>query len=123
MKAIKFLPNTSHNPNCNIIQGQIDDNTLIIFGVYVNGLKEGQRFCEVYKGRNYIPNSPFKSYSRYYAFGDIPEKYMAHWIKLKDIYTHKHTQMLKQPLFFDEYFKTGSLTAFLPTFQHQFFDE
>lgn len=56
------------------------------FGIYVNGINKGKRFCEYYRGENYNVGSKLKSYSRMWNLAFIPVKYMPIWIRLMNYY-------------------------------------
>jgi hypothetical protein len=67
-----FHSHKNHNPKCDIIEGIIDDDCFITYGIYVNGPKKGQEFCEYYRGENYRMPSKLRSYSRRWKPTDIP---------------------------------------------------
>lgn len=87
---IKFNHHIYHNPNCDILEKKIDENTHLTFGIYVKGDKKGVKFCEVYIGKNYVLGSTKRSYSKYYEPKQIPPKYFTEWLKLYELYIKKY---------------------------------
>jgi len=83
MKNIQFNSYKNHNPHCDIMQANLDKDTLITWGVH---LDSGMEFSEVYAGKNYVIGSSKNNYSRYYLINDVPEKYKCHIKELKQIY-------------------------------------
>lgn len=51
----------SSNPNTNSVLKKLSGDTFITLGLDNDG-----RYCEVYTGKNYLPNSTKRSYSRIY---------------------------------------------------------
>lgn len=86
----KFNSHRDHNPECDILEGHINGDTFITYGIYVNGPKIGEEFMEMYTGSNYKPDSQKKSNSRHYKGSDVPQKYLAKWQELKAIYENKY---------------------------------
>lgn len=90
----QFNPHTEHNPSCDILEGHIDEDTFITYGIYVKDyreadgtiIKKGTEFCEYYRGRNYNVKSTMNSYSRMWYAGKIPVKYKQQWELLRSIY-------------------------------------
>jgi len=82
---ITYRPHTSHNPFCDIVEGQIDTDTMITF---YKVLESGLQGCEVYIGENYNVGSKKKSRSWNYDTSTIPKKYYENWVKLKDYYNN-----------------------------------
>ena len=76
----------NHNLECDILEGIIDNDCLIAYGIYVNGPKKGQEFCEYYRGENYRMHSKLRSYSRCWKPSDIPAKYQERWQLLRSVY-------------------------------------
>jgi hypothetical protein len=87
---LKFNSHKNHNPNCDILEGHIDKDTFITYGVYVKGDKIGEEFMEYYKGSNYVVDSKQKSLSKRYDKEKIPTKYKSSWDTLKEIYNEKY---------------------------------
>ena len=89
-KKVWFLSHEFHNPNCDIVCGQLDENTVICYGVYVKEKplnKVGTEFFEYYSGKNYVSGSnQTKSYSRGCPVDRIIPKYRKTWQQLKDMY-------------------------------------
>lgn len=84
---IKFNSHKDHNPYCDILEGHLDRDTLITYGIYVKGPQTGNEFMEYYKGPNYKPESLMKnSNSRIYTPDKIPAKYQNNWNELRSIY-------------------------------------
>jgi len=103
---ITFNSHTNHNPDCDIVCYQLDKDTTVTYGVYVNPyinrsgrgnyngkgtweIPVGAEFMEVYVGENYNASSTKRSYSRcYYNGGDtkVPAKYHKLWQDLKTHY-------------------------------------
>lgn len=84
-----FNSHTNHNPSCDILEGHIDHDTFITYGIYVTddgNIKKGTEFCEYYSGENYVPNSTKKSYSRMWYVNKIPVKYKGLWQLLRSNY-------------------------------------
>lgn len=93
MKNLTFNSHKNHNPSCDILELQINNNSMITFGIYVNDTdknKKGDKFMEFYSGQNYVVGSTQKSYSRMFAYPNIPKKYIKQWIELKNIYVEKY---------------------------------
>lgn len=88
---LNFNSHKDHNPNCDILEGHIDRNTLITYGIYVSGADTGKEFMEYYSGPNYKPESTGKnSSSRIYTPDKIPSKYQNMWNELRAIYQHDY---------------------------------
>jgi hypothetical protein len=85
-KNVKFNSHKNHNPSADIIEGHIDGDTFITYGIYVNGPKKGEEFMEIYTGENYKVGSTKRSHSRIYSPDKIPSKYKSMWTDLKDTY-------------------------------------
>ena len=81
-----FHSHKNHNPACDILEGHIDDDSFITYGIYVNGPRKGQEFCEYYRGKNYNVRSKLKSYSRCWNPTNIPVKYYTMWQLLRSLY-------------------------------------
>jgi hypothetical protein len=82
----KFNSHKVHNPDCDILEGHIDEDTTLTYGVYVKGPKKGQEFCEYYSGENYCVRSKKRSYSRMWSPVNIPVKYFTLWQLLRSTY-------------------------------------
>jgi hypothetical protein len=84
---LKFNSHTDHNPECDILEGHLDRDTLITYGIYVKGPNTGKEFMEYYSGPNYKPEAVKKSSaSRYYETDKIPTKYRKMWEDLRNVY-------------------------------------
>ncbi len=88
--GIKFNSHTNHNPNCDILEGKIDSDSFMTYGIYVLGDKKGQEFMEYYRGENYVVGSTKRSHSNYFAVNNIPSKYKDAWEELKKIYETRY---------------------------------
>jgi len=80
---LKFNSHKEHNPNCDILQLKISNDSFI---TYYRDLKNGNEGMEYYEGANYVPDSVEKSYSRHYPQQKIPKKYKSVWNGLKYYY-------------------------------------
>jgi hypothetical protein len=84
---LKFNSHNDHNPVCDILEGHLDRDKMITYGIYVKGPNTGQEFMEYYSGPNYKPESAGKrSSSNYFAPDKIPAKYQNMWNELRNIY-------------------------------------
>ena len=88
---VDFHSHKKHNPDADTVQGQLDKDTMITYGIYVNDseIKAGTEFMELYTGENYLPDSSKRSNSRLYSVDKIPTKYKKYWEELKSIYEKK----------------------------------
>jgi hypothetical protein len=85
----EFNSHKNHNPCCDILQGHLDKDTFITYGIYVKddgARKKGDEFMEYYTGENYNVGSSKKSSSRAYTVDKIPAKYKTAWEELKAKY-------------------------------------
>lgn len=89
-QEIIFNSHKDHNPYCDIVEGHLDADTLITYGIYVKGEFEGEEFMELYVGSNYKPESSKRSNSRLYTPAKIPAKYLPKWQELKAMYETKY---------------------------------
>jgi predicted RNA-binding protein YlxR (DUF448 family) len=89
-KKLVFNSHENHNPDCDILEGHINKDSLITYGVYVKGNKKGEEFMEYYSGNNYLSDSNKKSSSRKYDSKEIPSKYEDLWKKLKKEYINNY---------------------------------
>ena len=97
-EAVKFLDyqfnsHKNHNPSCDILEGHLDSDTYITYGIYVKddgSRKVGDEFMEYYTGENYKVGSSKKSNSRVYGPDKIPAKYKATWEELKSKYENEY---------------------------------
>ena len=95
----QFNSHLVHNPSCDILEGYIDKDTTITYGIYVEDykdadggiIKKGTEFCEYYSGENYNVGSKKKSYSRMWYADAIPVKYKALWTLLRSLYQEMPT--------------------------------
>ena len=87
-----FNSHKNHNPECDILEGHLDRNSLITYGIYVNGPNKGKEFMEYYSGPNYKPESvgTSRSSSRMYTTDKIPAKYLNMWQELREIYQNEY---------------------------------
>jgi hypothetical protein len=85
-----FNSHVDHNPECDILEGHLDKDSLITYGIYVKGPKEGLEFMEYYSGSNYKPTSDKRSSSRLFMVDKIPSKYKSMWEDLKKIYQDEY---------------------------------
>jgi hypothetical protein len=87
-----FNSHKNHNPNCDILEGHLDRNSLITYGIYVNGPEKGNEFMEYYSGPNYKPEAvgTSRSTSRMYTSDKIPAKYLNMWQELREIYENEY---------------------------------
>lgn len=90
-----FNSHKDHNPNADILEGYIDNDSFITYGVYVNGDKQGQEFMEYYKGSNYVAGSNKPSFSRFYTKENIPSKFLLPWNDLREKYIHEYSNYNK----------------------------
>ncbi len=91
-KKVKFNSHKNHNPNTDILEGHIDDDSFITYGIDVNGDKKGKEHMKYYKGSNYVVGSNAKSTSRHYEKDAIPAKYLSSWNELKKQYEEKYSK-------------------------------
>ena len=91
---VKFNSHKNHNPYADIVEGKLDKDTMITYGIYVkDSTKEipaGTEFMELYVGENYVVGSSKRSNSRYYTVDKIPAKYKKLWLELKEMYETKY---------------------------------
>lgn len=91
-KGANYHSHRNHNPDCDILEGYLDQDSLITYGVYIRGPKKGQEFCEYYRGENYRMLSKKRSYSRCWKPTNIPVKYKDLWQLLRSIYENIETK-------------------------------
>ena len=70
----------THNPQTDIVRGEIDKDSFI---TYYKDKDTGIEGMEYYSGSNYKLGSKKKSYSRNYPAEKIPKKYKVSWEFLK----------------------------------------
>lgn len=92
-KSLNFNSHTNHNPECDILEGHIDSDTFITYGIYVKGPKKGTEFMEYYSGSNYKVGSSKRSSSKMYDADKIPSKYKAMWSDLKAEYENNYAPL------------------------------
>lgn len=85
----KFNSHENHNPEYDILEGHLDNDSYITYAIKVKGNNIGKESMEYYVGENYKVGSKKKSFSRHYESNQIPEKYKALWLKLKELYETK----------------------------------
>jgi len=85
-----FNSHIDHNPECDILEGHLDKDSLITYGIYVKGPKEGLEFMEYYSGSNSKPTYDKRSNSKLFMVDKIPAKYKAMWEDLKKIYENEY---------------------------------
>ncbi len=93
-----FNSHLNHNPDCDIVEGRLNIDTFITFGIYVNDTKsnkKGDKFMELYTGENYNVHSKKRSHSRHYTVDKIPAKYKGTWELLQEIYLSKYLEVSK----------------------------
>lgn len=100
-KKLKFNSHKNHNPNADILEGHIDNDSFITYGIYVEGDRKGNEFMEYYKGSNFVVGSKKPSSSRHYTKDSIPAKWKSSWDELKKEYDEKYSK--------EEYAKGGKL--------------
>jgi hypothetical protein len=88
-KKIVFNSNKDHNPEYDILEGHINDDTFITYYKKVKGENVGAEGMEYYTGENFVVGSNLKSFSRNYEASKIPKKHKAKWLKLKEAYETK----------------------------------
>jgi len=89
----KFNSSKDYNPFCDILEGHLDKDTFITYGIYVKAdgsKKVGDEFMEQYTGSNYKVGSDKRSNSRVYEPSKIPVKYKAAWEELKAKYEKEY---------------------------------
>lgn len=89
----KFNSHKNHNPQADILQGHLNRDTFITYGIYVkdsSSRKAGDEFMEYYSGENYNTGSTKRSSSRVYSPDKIPAKYKAAWEELKAKYEKEY---------------------------------
>jgi len=89
-EKIKFNSHKKHNPECDIIEGHLNQDSFMTYGIYVKGEKQGEEFMEYYAGPNYVVGSTVKSFSRLFKTDKIPSKYKSKWEELKKVYNSKY---------------------------------
>lgn len=106
---LKFNSNTWHNKECDILEGHLDSDSFITYGIYVKDSasgkhKVGDEFMEYYKGENYVVGSKSRPHSRAFGVENIPAKYKAKWNELKAIYEEKYKgkEHVKESKIFNE---------------------
>lgn len=92
---LRFNSNTWHNSECDILEGHLDADSFITYGIYIKDSASGKRkagdeFMEYYKGSNYVVGSKARPHSRVFGAENIPAKYKAKWNELKAIYEEKY---------------------------------
>lgn len=90
-----FNSHLNHNPECDILEGRLNIDTFITFGIYVkntNTNKIGDKFMELYTGKNYNINSTKRSHSRKWDYPNIPAKYKETWNELEKIYLNNYLE-------------------------------
>jgi len=89
----KFNSHKAHNPSVDVLEGHIDKDSFITYGIYVKDSgdkKKGDEFMEYYTGENYKVTSSKKSNSRIYTSDKIPAKYKSAWEELKSKYEKEY---------------------------------
>jgi hypothetical protein len=88
----KFNSHKNHNPTADIVERQLDKDTMITYGIYVKDSgpkKKGDEFMEIYTGENYVVGSKKRSHSRYFDADKIPAAYRKTWEELKSKYENE----------------------------------
>lgn len=91
--SYKFNPSDQHNPFVDILEGHIDEDSYITYGIYIkdaDGIEKGTEFMEYYVGSNYKEGSKKSSNSRNYAVNKIPAKFKSAWEELKNKYNKEY---------------------------------
>lgn len=94
---LNFNSHLVHNPYCDILEYQINDDTYITYGMYVKPSVSNKgpiemvlpvctEFMEIYTGENYNVNSKKRGHSKMYYKNEIPEKYKALWVSIRSYY-------------------------------------
>lgn len=104
-EKLKFNSHKNHNPKTDILEGHIDGDSFITYGIDVNGDKKGTEHMEYYKGSNFVVGSKKPSSSRYYTKDAIPAKWKASWEELKKEYEEKYSK--------EEFEKGGDLGSYV----------
>lgn len=94
---IEISPFTS-NPECFILQGQIDRDSAITYGIYIRGIYVGDEFMEFYKGPNYVEGAKSKNYSQHFKAAEIPNIWKKVWTDLKEIAQRDYPMYFSQKL-------------------------
>lgn len=84
--GVDFRSHESHNPEYDILEGQLDEDTYITYCLCIKGPNKGQESCEYYSGENYVSDSTKRSYSRHWKADEIPVKYKQRWQLLRSMY-------------------------------------
>ena len=85
---IKFNSHKNHNPECDILEGHLDKDSLITYCINIKGPNKGEESMEYYMGSNYNAASDKKSFSKHYTIDKIPSKYKSAWTELKNKYEY-----------------------------------
>jgi len=104
-EKLKFNSHKNHNPKTDILEGHIDGDSFITYGIDVNGDKKGTEHMEYYKGSNFVVGSKKPSSSRHYTKEAIPTKWKASWEELKKEYEEKYSK--------EEFEKGGDLGSYV----------
>ena len=90
-KKIQFSSHKDYNPNADIIEGKLDDDIVVAYGVIVNGKGKGKEFMWYYSGPIHSPSSQrANNFSKYFeGESNVPKKYKKYWLELKTIYDKK----------------------------------
>lgn len=86
MQKYKLNSHKWHNPNCDIVEAQIDGDSYLTYVVYVTGPLTGQEFMEYYRGETYQVGSRLMSWSRCWSERLLPKKWRPLWLKAKRVY-------------------------------------
>jgi hypothetical protein len=93
MTGLKFNCHTKHNPNCDILESKLDEDSFITYGVYVNGPNKGKDFFEYYYGANYVLGSNMRSHSRlYHNIKDVPKTRASAYHNLRSLFKSKYSK-------------------------------
>ena len=86
-KRLSYNHHSVHNPNCDILEGHLNDDSMLTYGKYVSGPDKGKAFVEYYSGENYCVKSKLRSYSRcWHSLDRVPKKYKQLIIILQTIH-------------------------------------
>lgn len=88
-------PHQQHNPDCNIIEGHLNQDAYLCYGEYINNPRV--KFVEYYSGKNYKLGSGKRSHSRRWVlsetdpFSSVPKV----WREAAQQLQKLHTQNFK----------------------------
>ena len=95
---VHFNSHKNHNSECDILEGHLDNDTMITYIINVNGPDKGKEEMEYYTGSNYVAGSNKKSFSRHFSSDQIPNQFKADWLKLKELYNSKYKRLNEEKI-------------------------